>query len=204
MIRGLPGSVFSTAADGDLRSDPEARRMFASSAAIPPEWATVHQVHGSTVVRVEGPGTAGDADALFTTRPGVPVAIFTADCYPVVLSSARAVGIAHAGWRGLAAGVIDALRSAMGSAGVAPTHASIGPGIGPCCFEVGDDVLSVFPGHTAETTWNTPSVDLLAVVRDGLAGLDVWEAGVCTRCGSGFHSHRRDGTDARMAGVAWL
>ncbi|NIA24181.1 MAG: laccase domain-containing protein [Gammaproteobacteria bacterium] len=202
MTRGR--TAFSIAADGDLRSDAEARDAFAAALGISSEWATVRQVHGGAVVHVDRPGDAGAADALFTTVPGLPVAIFTADCYAVALLCDRGVGIAHAGWRGLAERVVHNLREAMIDAGVAPTRAVIGPGIGPCCFEVGEEVSAVFDGHEAVTTSGTPSVDLAGVVRDELDGLDWWEDRGCTRCGRGFFSHRRDGTTKRMAGVAWL
>lgn len=197
-------TAFSTAEAGDLRSDAGARATFAAALGISSEWATVRQVHGGTVVRVHRPGDAGMADALFTTASGLPVVIFTADCFAVALYCDHGVGMAHAGWRGLSARVIRNLREAMTDAGAEPTHATIGPGIGPCCFEVGEEVASVFGGHEAVTTWGTPSVDLAGVVRDELDGLEWWEDGRCTHCGSGFFSHRRDRTTKRMAGVAWL
>jgi len=202
MSRGL--TAFSTAEDGDLRSDTVARAAFAAALGISSEWAVVRQVHGGTVVQVHRSGCAGSADALFTTVPGLPVAIFTADCFAVALLCDHGVGIAHAGWRGLAARVVRNLREAMRDAGAEPTHAAIGPGIGSCCFEVGEEVSDVLGGHEAVTMWGRPSVDLAGVVRDELDGLDRWENGVCTHCGRGFFSHRRDRTAKRMAGVAWL
>jgi polyphenol oxidase len=204
MIQTCPGAVFGTADDGDLRFDLAARRLFSKRAGIGNEWATVRQVHGATVLRVEQPGEAGEADALFTSERSLPLAVFTADCFPVVLVGPDAVGVAHAGWRGAAAGVVERLRTDMTDAGVAPERACVGPGIGPCCFEVGPEVRSAFPTHHATTTWGTPSVDLRGAIVEALAGLDVWQSGQCTRCGSGFFSHRRDRTSARMAGVTWL
>ncbi len=202
MSRGL--TAFSTAEDGDLRSDAAARVVFAAALGISSKWAAVNQVHGGTVVQVHRSGDAGAADALFTTVPGLPVVVFTADCFAVALLCDHGVGIAHAGWRGLAAHVVRNLREAMADAGAEPTHAAIGPGIGPCCFEVGEEVLSVLGGHETVTTRGTRSVDLAGVVRDELDGLDWWENGECTHCGRGFFSHMRDQTTKRMAGVAWL
>ncbi|MCB2222934.1 MAG: polyphenol oxidase family protein [Actinobacteria bacterium] len=206
MIRppGFAGAAFGTAADGNGRDDPAAREAVSSSLGIPSDWAYVRQVHGSGVVEATAPGRLGDADALRTRRPGLPMAVATADCFPVVLEGPGAAGIAHAGWRGAVAGVVPALREAMAAAGAAPVRAAIGPGIGPCCFEVGPEVAERFPGHTAATAAGTTGVDLPAVLRSQLGGLEVWEAGECTMCGAGYHSYRRDGTDLRQIGVAWL
>ena len=150
------------------------------------------------------PGPLGDGDAAFTTQPGLPLAIATADCYPVILEADGAVGIAHSGWRGTAAGVVSALRQAMAAAGVSPTRAAIGPGIGPCCFEVGADVAAQFSNHLRQTSWGTLSVDLRGSIVAALGGLDVWDAGVCTMSDGGYHSHRRDRDIERQVAVAWL
>jgi YfiH family protein len=164
----------------------------------------VNQVHGNRVHRVTGPGSAGDGDAVWTTVPGLPLAVLTADCHGVVLSGAGAVGIAHAGWRGVEEGVVPALVAEMTEAGAAPAAAAVGPGIGPCCFEVGPEVAARFPDHTSTTTWETESVDLAGAIRDQLAGLDVWVAGPCTFHDDGLFSYRRDGTRKRLASIAWL
>jgi len=198
------GAAFSTAVDGDLRADLGARRVFATRLGIPEGWAAVRQVHGANVVRVHGPGDAGEADALFTSRRRLPLVVFTADCFGVALLGPRAVGIAHAGWRGASDGVVGSLRQAMDRAGVAPERACIGPGIRSCCFEVGPEVLARFESHQAKTTWGTPSVDIEGALRDELAGLEIVASGGCTRCDVGYFSHRRDGTRDRMAGVVWL
>lgn len=198
------GVAFSTAADGDLRNSPSDRTLFASRLRISDRWATVDQIHGSGVVRAGGPGPSGRHDAVFTTVPGLPVAVFTADCLGVALRAEGAAGVAHAGWRGVEVGVVPALVEAMTAAGFAPTGAAIGPGIGPCCFEVGSDVASRFPATASTTTWGTPSVDLRAAVRAQIGSIEVWESSVCTMCAPGLHSHRVDATSARMAAVAWI
>ncbi|MBI5157443.1 MAG: polyphenol oxidase family protein [Acidimicrobiia bacterium] len=206
MIRpgSLPGVMFGGAADGDPRRDATARRRMAAAAGIGVDWAWMRQVHGATVVRATGPGVLGEADAVFTTVPGLPLAVGIADCYPVVLVAEEGVGIAHAGWRGVLAGVVAELRAAMTAAGTGPTRAAIGPGIGPCCFEVGSEVAERFPGFASTTSRGTPGVDLPAALRAQLVGLTVWESGVCTMSDAGYHSFRRDGTAHRQAGVAWL
>lgn len=207
MIRppGWDGVAFTDRSDGDLRGDPQARSEVSRSLGVSDDWAVVRQVHGSRVVRVDGPGDAGESDALWTSSRGLPVAVFTADCYGVVLLAADAVGVAHAGWRGAFSGVVESLREEMTSAGVSPVRAAVGPGIGPCCFEVGDDVAGAFGGrHVGETTWGTTSVDLPGVLADGLADLEVWASGGCTLHEEGWFSHRGDGTTRRMAAVGWL
>lgn len=197
-------AAFGAAVDGDGRSDPSARNAISAALGIPSEWAVVRQVHGSEVVVADRPGHLGEADGIVTTRPGLPLAVATADCLPVVLWGPNGVGIAHAGWRGAAAGVVGAVRRALVDAGAAPTHAAVGPGIGPCCFEVGPEVAQRFPAHTATTSWGTRSVDLPGSVATELDGLEVWRSGACTHHEEEFHSFRRDGTPLRQVAVTWL
>ncbi len=195
--------VFSGAGDGDLGSNAGSRLALSQSCHIPSEWATVSQVHGSRVIRVDDAGLAGEADALWTAEPGLPLAIFTADCLAVALQAPGAAGIAHAGWRGAAGGVVSLLRDAMANAGFEPERAFIGPGIGLCCFEVGPEVAGRFPSNLARTSWDTRSVDLAGAVSDSLAGIDVWSADACTKHQSGWFSHRSDATPSRQAGITW-
>ncbi len=206
MIRppGLHGGLFTSRAEGDLRGDSRRRRELSEELDISPEWATVRQVHGCRVVEATEPGSQGSADALFTRVAGLPVAVFVADCVPVILEGPEAVGVAHAGWRSMAQGIVAGLREAMEAAGTPPQRAAIGPSIGPCCFEVGAEVAATFPARTAQTSWGTTSVDLWSAAHDQLRGLAVWRADRCTYTTQDCYSHRRDGTAARMAGVAWL
>jgi YfiH family protein len=154
------------------------------------------QVHGTRVV-VDGEG-GEDADGQVTTRPGVAAIVLVADCLPVALAGRDAAGVVHAGWRGLAAGVLEAGVAALGDS---PVAAAIGPGIGPCCYEVGDDVRAAF--GTAGRT-----LDLKAQGRARLqaAGVtEIHDCGLCTACDpQRFFSHRRDhGVTGRQAGLAW-
>ena len=192
------------AAAGDQRGNPAQRSSVAAELGIEPDWATLHQVHGRTVIEATHPGELGEGDALFTRVAGLPVAVFTADCLAVVLEGDGIVGIAHAGWRGLAKGVIAALRTAMDDAGSPARVAAIGPAIGSCCFEVGEDVADRFPDEAATTTWGSPSVDLHASAKADLGGLEVWDAGRCTGHDPGLFSHRRQRTSSRMAAIGWL
>lgn len=194
--------AFTTSRDGDLRHDLARRRSVASELQISPHWAVVDQVHGNRVARATEPGTLGSADAIWTTVPNLPMAVFTADCFGVVLIADQAAGVAHSGWRGTVAGVVPALRQAMDE--YSPHSAWVGPGIGPCCFEVGPEVVAALPESRSTTSWGTASIDLRAELDRQLSGLSVIPAGACTRCGEGYFSHRRDATSARMATVAWL
>lgn len=206
MIRppGRDGAAFTEGGDGDMRHDSEARARLSGTLGIPDNWAVVHQVHGSKVVEVDAPGDAGDADALWTTELGLPLAVFTADCFGVVLRSEHAVGVAHSGWRGTVAHVVAELRQEMADAGHEPRWAAIGPGIGPCCFEVGPNVSEPLDRFADETTWATTSVDLVAALRDQLRGVESWGVDRCTHHDEGWFSHRRDGDTRRLATIGWM
>jgi YfiH family protein len=152
------------------------------------------QVHGTRVV-VDAEGIE-EADGQVTTAPAVAAMVLVADCLPVALAGPERVGVVHAGWRGLAAGVLEEGVAACGA-----VAAAIGPGIGPCCYEVGDDVRAVF--GTSERT-----LDLKAIARSRLeaAGVgEVHDCSLCTSCDAErFFSHRRDrGVTGRQAGLAW-
>lgn len=195
--RGLV--VFTDSSDGDVRADATRRLHLSRELGLSSDWCVVEQVHGAAVVRAGVGGHLGVGDAMFTTQTDVPLAVFTADCLGVVLRAAGAVGVAHAGWRGTQAGVVSRLRTAMEAAGHAPNDAFIGPHIRDCCFEVGPEVAERFPAHTTSTSWGTPSVNLAAVVREQLDGLDVTDFEVCTHHETGWFSHRRDADPRRMA-----
>jgi YfiH family protein len=201
---GANGVAFTDEGEGDQRNDLVARSALSSWLGISHRWATVRQVHGARIVRADEPGELADADGLWTDRPGLPLAVFTADCFGVVLLAEGAVGVAHAGWRGAAGGVVTALRHVMSAEGHEPRNAAIGPGIGPCCFEVGAEVAGRFPLDVTETTWGTLSVDLSASIRRELDGLLVWLAGACTAHQPGLYSHRRNQTMLRLAAIGWV
>jgi polyphenol oxidase len=163
----------------------------------PREVVLGRQVHGTRVV-VDGPGEEADGQA--TARRDVAVAVRVADCLPVALVAPEGVAAVHAGWRGLAAGVLEegvrVLREELGATRI---EAAIGPGAGPCCYEVGDEVREAF-GITTRTA------DLPALAEDRLraAGVaEVHQAGRCTICDPALHSYRRDATSERQLGIAW-
>jgi polyphenol oxidase len=201
---GGDGVAFTGAGDGDQRSDAGAREQVSGALGITPRWAWVRQVHGNGVREAVSPGDHGEADALWTTVRQLPLAVFTADCFGVVLRAPDAVGVAHAGWRGVSSGVVPALFDSMAGAGHRPRTAFIGPGIGPCCFEVGAEVAAAFEDDTTVTTWGSTSVDLVAAIRSQISGLELSEIGSCTRHDEQWLSYRRDGTAPRQVTLGWL
>lgn len=197
----INGAAFTTAAAGDMLAGD--RREVAARLGIPPEWAVVGQRHGARVREALAPGPAGPADALVTSRRRLPMAVFTADCAGVVLQAEGAAAVAHAGWRGAARGVVSAAARRLRRIGPV-RRAALGPMIGPCCFEVGEEVLRALGEWECRTAWGSRSVDLPSAVRAQVPEAQWWSAGECTRCGDGFLSHRADATPRRMAAVGWL
>jgi len=154
------------------------------------------QVHGPVVRRAGTPGDPGDG--VWSDTPGEPLLVFTADCLPVVLARAEgerpAVAALHVGWRGLLAGIVSAGAAALGGGRLA---ASIGPGIGPCCYEVGEEVLGPFRDRFGAAVVNGRTLDLWTATEQALraAGADdVARVDLCTACNPDlFFSHRREG-----------
>lgn len=142
-------------------------------------------------------------DAHATEVAGLGLLVLVADCLPVALAADGRVAMLHCGWRGLAAGIVErALRTFE-----RPPAAAIGPGIGPCCYEVGEEVLEAF--RDLEGVAEGRKLDLKAVARRKLeaGGVQrVEDVGLCTSCRPDlFFSHRRDnGVTGRQAGIAWL
>jgi YfiH family protein len=147
-------------------------------------------------------GEIAEADGQAATEPGLAPLVLVADCLPIALAGPGGVAMLHCGWRGLAAGII-----ARGVEAIAATDAAIGPGIGPCCYEVGEEVLTAFAALGIDAPGRT--LDLTAVARSLLAASGVARVeatGLCTSCEEQrFFSHRRDaGTTGRQAGMVWI
>lgn len=188
-------------------------------AFLPSKPVGLNQVHGTAVAMLPASTPPGPADAAVTREPGVVCSILTADCLPVVLSdrSGSVAGVAHAGWRGLAAGVLGTTVAALGDLGARPNDivAWLGPAIGPAAFEVGADVHDAFcdadPGARAcfvpqrEGKW---LADLYGLARRSLARAgvpSVHGGGLCTHSDAArFFSYRRERDSGRMAAVVWL
>jgi hypothetical protein len=219
----LPGggrALFTTRAHGNLSTQrgahPERGRAERDRlcAALGLRWLCAsRQVHGATVLRVEtfaasaGAALPRDADGHATALRGVGVMVLAADCLPVLLATRGAVAALHAGWRGLAAGVLEeGVRAVRELAGAdAEIQALIGPGAGPCCYEVGPEVHAACgcPSDAGRACIDLPA---LAHARLAAAGVTrIERVGVCTICDARLFSHRREGERAgRQAGIAWL
>lgn len=174
------------------------------------------QIHGNMVVDAENLQHGKDADACMTSKPGVVCAVQTADCLPVLFCDlqGRVVAAAHAGWRGLASGVLQATVSAMRRAGAGEIIAWMGPAIGPTQFEVGQDVVGAFsalgmsnhfvsrpePGKYLADIYSLAKAILLDV---GVAEVEGGQHCTVTEADK-FYSYRRDGITGRMASVIWI
>jgi hypothetical protein len=186
------------------------------------------QVHGTACLSADHapPGLVGAGDALVTTLPGRPLAIFTADCLPVLLVDPEApvLALVHAGWRGTVAGILGQVVAAMVILGARPDRltALIGPSIGPCCYEVDEAVMA--PLREAFGAWGAAWLESAAPGRPpDRRRLDLWRAaadqlvragvqadavanpGLCTRCrGDLFFSYRREGPGRSLVTIAVL
>jgi polyphenol oxidase len=178
-----------------------------------PALSFVHQVHGAEVRRITAdaaaPAQRPRVDGQATNLHGVAPTALVADCLPIAVAGDGAVAMLHAGWRGLVAGVIAAGVEAVRQLGAqGQLSAAIGPGAGPCCYEVGDEVHAAFTD--IPEAHRGANVDLKAIVRRQLdrAGVGVVaDIGICTICSDPalLFSHRRDrGVTGRQGGVAWL
>lgn len=203
------GALVTTAPMDDMMS---VAGRAALRALVPGEPVWMHQVHGADVIDADTTTTIVKADAAVARRKGVVCAVKIADCMPVLLAAedASVVGAAHAGWRGLASGVLESTVKAMK---VEPKNivAWMGPAIGPKVYEVGEDVHAAFPGHEAAFTPNRPGhwlLDLYAIARKKLEAQGVRRihgGGFCTYSDpQRFFSYRRDRGQKRMAAAIWL
>ncbi|HZV55751.1 MAG TPA: peptidoglycan editing factor PgeF [Rhodocyclaceae bacterium] len=199
---------------GDQESAVAARRAMLRR-HLPDEPLWLRQVHGVRCVRAEDIVVGVEADASAARTPGRICAVLTADCLPVLLcdEAGSVVAAAHAGWRGLAAGVIEATVAAMAVPGER-LLAWLGPAIGPSAFEVGNDVMAAFTSHDAGASaafLATPNgkwcCDLYALARRRLNAVGIsriFGGGLCTFTDrERFYSYRRDGTTGRMASLIW-
>jgi YfiH family protein len=201
--------------DGTRDSGPTRARL-ARSLALRAEPCWLRQRHGTRVVHAAQAGREPEADACVATSAGQVCVVLTADCLPVVLCDRQGTCVAavHAGWRGLAAGVLEATVAALP---VAPgtLMAWLGPGIGPDAYEVGDEVREAFAQHHEQAlTAFRPSpagrwlADLYTLARQRLASADVTEShggGLCTfEDPARFFSHRRSADTGRMATLVWM
>ena len=229
---GLPGAraAFSTRIGGvseepydalnvgiltgdDLEHVGENRRRLASSIERDPHGVVMaRQVHGAELRRHAAPQeqrvfadvvkSPDEADGQVTSNPDLTPLVMVADCLPVAMVGPGGVAMAHCGWRGLAGGIV------AGAAGIVEAgSAAIGPGIGPCCYEVGEEVLSAFAdldGVARGRMLDLTAVATALLERAGVGSIE--SSGLCTSCNPElFYSHRRDGErTGRQAGLVWM
>ena len=188
------------------RVDENRRRACAEIGADAERLALNYQRH-STFVHRAHPGARGEpGDGLWTDEPGLPILAMSADCLPIALARVNgdgpAVAVVHAGWRGLLEGIVDSAVAALGGDTLV---AAIGPAIGPCCYEVRDDVADPFRSRFGREILNGGRLDLWRAAEAALreAGVaQVKRFDLCTACNSElFFSHRRDGKPRGVQGV---
>jgi YfiH family protein len=190
--------------DGPENVAENRRRLCQAVGADADRLAMNRQVHAATVHRAE-PGERGkEGDGLWSDEPGLPMLKVTADCLPVALArrnGAPALGLLHAGRLGLLDGILEAGVAALGGGALA---AAVGPGIGPCCYEVGDDIATAYRARFGSEAVRGRNLDLWFVAERVLhdAGVaSVERADVCTACNAEFFSHRRDAGITGRQGV---
>jgi YfiH family protein len=193
----------------------ENRRRLATALGLPPGRIAIgRQVHGAELQELAGPqepscfAAPGAArlpgvDGHVTAEEELAPLVFVADCLPVALAGPGGVAMLHCGWRGLAAGIVG-----RGVEAVAATDAALGPGIGRCCYEVGNEVLDAFsglgPGVSAGRMLDLEEIAVRLLRRAGVERIEA--ADLCTSCEEPlFFSHRRDaGRTGRQAGLVWV
>lgn len=184
------------------------RRLCAAVGADAERLAMNRQIHATTVNRAVSGERSREGDGLWTDEPAVPMLKLTADCLPVALArrnGSPALALLHAGRLGLLEGIVEAGVAALGGRDLA---AAVGPGIGPCCYEVGDEVADAYRGRFGVTVLRGRNLDLWSVAERVLreAGVDsVERVDVCTACNADFFSHRRDrGVTGRQGVIGYV
>lgn len=208
-VGGLSAPPYATLNLSDYVGDEDAavsgnkEIALAAGGFEPGSLASLRQVHGTDVTTVEAGqcGTLGEADALSTSATETTLGVLAADCVPVLMRGPGGIAAAHAGWRGLVAGVLEAA-----AASVEATSAWIGPCIHACCYEVGPEVVEAFEDAglpVADDRHVDPGRGAAVALRR--AGVDsVVAATECTSCDDRFFSYRRDGQTGRQAGLIAL
>ena len=196
--------------DDVARADENRRIVCDAIGADVEKLALNFQVHSSRVLRAEAGMRDEHADGLWTDEPGLPILAMSADCLPIVVARVDtdepAVAVLHAGWRGLLAGIVPAGMDALGDG---PLAAAVGPAIGPCCYEVGEEVAAPFRDRFGSDVVREGRLDLWtsaerALRATGIERVDRFDR--CTACEPDtFFSHRRDaGRTGRQGVIAYV
>ncbi|MER7301583.1 peptidoglycan editing factor PgeF [Nocardioides sp. NPDC127514] len=189
----------------------ENHRLLLADFADGAPYADLYQVHGNTVVDAEC-GTRPEADGIVTTERDLVLLVRTADCVPVLFAdeAAGVIGAAHAGRKGMAAGVVPETIARMRALGATRIRAWVGPHVCGKCYEVPaemqEEIATVEPAARATTSWGTPSLDVGAGVLAQLAreGVETVDAGRCTRESDDLYSYRRDGAGMSLGALIRL
>ncbi|HEY6067812.1 MAG TPA: polyphenol oxidase family protein [Gaiellaceae bacterium] len=195
-------------ADGPGNADENRRRLCDAAGARAEDLAMNRQVHGAAVNRASAGARGRTGDGLWTDEPGVPMLVFTADCLPIALARRNghpALALLHAGRMGLLDGIVEAGVAALGG----PVTAVVGPGIGPCCYEVSEEIASTYRGRLGEHVAPERHLDLWTAAEQLLHAAGVqWvdRLDLCTACHADrFFSHRRDhGTTGRQGMIGYV
>jgi YfiH family protein len=217
-IGGLSEAPYDALNVGILTGDDpervgENRRRLAGSIERDPQGVVMaRQVHGAELRRHDTPQeprvfaaavkSPDSADGQVTSNPDLTPLVLVADCLPVAMVGAGGVAMAHCGWRGLAGGIVAGAAEA-----VEAEAAAVGPGIGPCCYEVGEEVLTAFADLDGVARGRMLDLTAVATALLDQAGVGTIESsGLCTSCNPElFYSHRRDGErTGRQAGLVWM
>lgn len=209
-------TLFTDRAHGDLSvHEPADALTERRRRLVDHPWSWLRQVHGCRVVRVDAPGAwAGEeADAAVTAVPGAVLAVHTADCVPLVVTSGSGIGVAHVGWRGLVAGVVESTVTALRALeDGSPLRAEIGPSIRPRCYEFGPEDLDVVAARYGPSVRSTsarglPALDLASGISIALERVGVGpprDGAVCTACSPVHWSFRAGADKGRQASLAWI
>jgi polyphenol oxidase len=215
-IEGQGGFNLGDHVGDDIVAVTRSREILAH--ALPQPFNYVSQVHGTTVLESGCYESVAQADAVFARRPKSVCAVLTADCLPVLFSDrdGKVVAAAHAGWRGLAGGVLQQTVRCMRESGASEIVAWLGPAIGPLQFEVGEDVRQAFSIYAGADRYFAPRADvagkyladIYGLAKCVLASVDVIHVSGGDHCTVSepdkFYSYRRDGVTGRMASLIWI
>jgi len=210
LLSGVPGLThgFGT------REEPIPSEILDAWEALKPSWKQVHKADVAHVIYAHQ--KCGEVDALWTREFGLPISVITADCVPILLArkDGKAAAAVHAGWRGTRAHILNALWEKLRAQGESPKDwvAAVGPAIGPCCYEVSEEIAQDFerefgtygkslavPRHRI---LDLPAINAKELERSGVAQVDLLRH--CTRCNEAFHSYRREGGGTRQYSMVMI
>ncbi len=204
LLSKVPGLVhgFGT------REEPVFHELLPAWNALKPSWKQVHKADVAHVLAANE--NCGEVDALWTREAGLPIAVVTADCVPILLAKkdGKAIAAVHAGWRGTRAHILSVLWEKLRAHGEWPSEwvAAVGPAIGPCCYEVSEEIAQDFENEFSSfgeklavprhRILDLPAINAKELEQIGMSEVELLRH--CTRCNEAFHSYRREGGGTRQ------